>query len=90
MEEFEAHPEAPLSRTNGGEQASADQRFAEIKQAAQHNRMNGNRVNGDAGKPSRRASCVFASRSSGAATPSAWPRPCTVSPRSGRRPGITA
>ena len=49
MEEFEAHPEAPLSRTNGGDQASADHRFAEIQQAARHHRMNGNRVNGDAG-----------------------------------------
>ena len=49
MEEFEAHPEAPLSRTNGGEQASADQRFAEIQQAALCGRMNGKRVNGDAG-----------------------------------------
>ncbi len=49
MEEFEAHPETPLSRTNGGVQASADHRFAEVQQAARRHRMNGNRVNGDAG-----------------------------------------
>ena len=48
MEEFETHPEAPLSRTNGGEQASADRRFAEIQQAARSGRMNAKRVNGDA------------------------------------------
>ena len=48
MEEFEVHPEAPLSRTNGGEQASADRRFAEIQQAARSRRMNAKRVNGDA------------------------------------------
>jgi hypothetical protein len=49
MEEFEAHPVAPVSRTSGGEQAPADHRFAELQQAAQRNRMNGKRVNGDAG-----------------------------------------
>ena len=47
MEEFEAHPVAPLSRTIGGEQAPVDHRFAELQQAARRNRMNGNRVNGD-------------------------------------------
>ncbi len=49
MEEFEVHPEAPLSRTNGGEQASADRRFAEIQQAARSRRMNAKRVHEDAG-----------------------------------------
>ncbi len=49
MEEFETHPEAPLSRTNGGEQASADHRFAEIQQVALRHRMNGKRANGGAG-----------------------------------------
>ncbi len=49
MEEFEAHPEAPLSRTNGGDQASADHRFAEIQQAALYRRMNAKRVDGAAG-----------------------------------------
>ena len=44
MEEFEAHPVAPHSRTNGGDQASADHRFAELRQAARLNRMNGKRV----------------------------------------------
>ncbi len=48
MEESEVHPEEPLSRTNGGEQASADRRFAEIQQAARSGRMNAKRVNGDA------------------------------------------
>ncbi len=48
MEEFETHPEAPLSHTNGGEQASADRRFAEIQQAALRGRINTKRVNGDA------------------------------------------
>ena len=48
MVEFEAHPEAPHSRTNGGEQASADRRFAEIQQAARSGRMNVKRVNGNA------------------------------------------
>ena len=47
MEEFEAHPVVPLSRTNGGEQAPVDHRFSELQQAARRNRMNGNRVNGD-------------------------------------------
>ncbi len=47
MEEFEAPPVAPLSRTNGGEQAPVDHRFAELRQAARRNRMNGKRVNGD-------------------------------------------
>ncbi len=46
MEEFEAHPVAPHSRTNGGDQASADHRFAEFRQAVRLNRMNGKRVNG--------------------------------------------
>ncbi len=49
MEEFEVHPEAPLSRTNGGEQASADRRFAEIQQAARSRRVNAKRVEGAAG-----------------------------------------
>ena len=48
MEEFETHPEASHSRTDGGEQASADHRFAEIQQAAKRHRMNGNRLNADA------------------------------------------
>ena len=47
MEEFETHSEAPLSRTNGGEMASADRRFAEIQQAARRTRMNGKRVDSD-------------------------------------------
>ena len=46
MEESETHPEAPLSRTNGGEQASANRRFAEIQQAALRGRINAKRVNG--------------------------------------------
>ena len=49
MAESEVHPQAPLSRTNGGEQASADRRFAELQQAARSGRMNTKRVNGDAG-----------------------------------------
>ena len=48
MDEFEAHHEAPLSPTNGGEQASVDRRFAEIQQAAKRGGMNAKRVNGDA------------------------------------------
>ncbi len=48
MEEFETHTEAPLSPTNGGEQASVDRRFAEIQQAAKRGRMNAKGVNGDA------------------------------------------
>ena len=49
MEEFEASHTTPLPGANGGEQASADQRFAGLRQAARRNRMNGKRVNGDAG-----------------------------------------
>jgi len=49
MAEFETTPEAPLSRTNGGEQASADHRFAEIQQVALRHRINGKRANGGAG-----------------------------------------
>ncbi len=48
MEEFETHPEAPHSRTNGGEQVSRDHRFAEIQQAAKRSRMNAMGVNADA------------------------------------------
>ncbi len=49
MEEFEASHTTPLPGANGGEQASADQRFAGLRQAPRRNRMNGKRVNGDAG-----------------------------------------
>ncbi len=49
MEEFEASHTTPLPGANGGEQASADQRFAGLRQAALCGRMNGKRVNGDAG-----------------------------------------
>jgi hypothetical protein len=48
MEEFEASHTTPLPGANGGEQASADQRFAGIRQAARSSRMNAKRVNGDA------------------------------------------
>ena len=48
MEEFEASHTTPLPGANGGEQASADQRFAGLRQAAKRHRMNGKRVNGDA------------------------------------------
>ncbi len=49
MEEFEASHTTPLPGANGGEQASADRRFAGLRQAALCGRMNGKRVNGDAG-----------------------------------------
>ncbi len=48
MEEFEASHTTPLPGASGGEQASADQRFAGLRQAAQRNRTNAKRVNGDA------------------------------------------
>ena len=49
MEEFEASHTTPLPGANGGEQESADHRFAELQQTAGLNRMNAKRVNGDAG-----------------------------------------
>ncbi len=48
MEEFETGHTHPLPGANGGEQASADRRFAEIRQAARRNRMNGKRIDSDA------------------------------------------